>query len=179
LNLLLTSETLPHLDEILYEIKRAGIKIVLFLRYKTTAKNKDIKGLCIEKDIKEIPGRLRQLQLAHKGLMFLYDCSLFELLAKHGFADINTYRKYDYNGCFGGNAYIAIDVDGMYKPCSFWNESFGNVLDINFKDWIYNDRLVDFRNMRKDESCSLCEFLELCGGGCRLLYDDLSCTTGR
>jgi len=173
LNLLLTTETIPHLDEIIYKTKKIGIEKVLFLRYKTTAKNMDIQGLSIDKELSGIPSRLKQLQQANKQLMFLYDCSLFEALAENGFTDIITYRKYDSNGCQGGNAYIAIDVNGMYKPCSFWHEPFGNVLDIDFDYWVYNSQLNEFRNKRKDVSCTHCEFLELCAGGCRLLHGEI------
>jgi radical SAM protein with 4Fe4S-binding SPASM domain len=171
LNLLLTTETVPHLDDVLRKVRRAGIKKVLFLRYKTTGKNKDVQGLCIDKNINEIPERLKQLQKVNKRMMFLYDCSLFEVLAENGFSDLNTYRKFDNNGCLGGNAYIAIDINGMYKPCSFWHEPFGDVLDIDFDYWVNNSQLNDFRDMRKDRSCSDCEFLELCVGGCRMLFN--------
>jgi len=172
LNLLLTAETLPDLEEIIYQARRSGIKKVLFLRYKVTAKNMVIQGLSIDQELNEMPSRLKQLQRANKQLMFLYDCSLFEVLAENGFADISTYRKYDSNGCQGGNAYIAIDVNGMYKPCSFWHEPFGNVLDIDFDYWVYNSQLNGFRSKRKHESCTQCEFVELCAGGCRLLHDE-------
>ena len=168
LNLLLTTETLPRLDEILSQSRRAGVGKVLFLRYKTTAKNLDIQGLSADDDLKELPVRFKALKRANRYMVFLFDCSLFELLAESNFADIDTYRKYDNNGCLGGNAYIAIEVNGMYRPCSFWHESFGNVLDLDFDDWINNPKLNEFRNMRRDQSCSSCEFLELCAGGCRL-----------
>ena len=177
INLLLTAETVPHLDEILSEIKREGIKLVLFLRYKTTAKNIDVQNLCVDDELSGISIRLKQLQQANKRLMFLYDCSLFEVLAENDFADIGVYRKFDNNGCLGGNAYIAIDVNGMYKPCSFWHEPFGDVLDINFNYWIHHPQLNTFRKMRKGESCKRCEFEELCVGGCRLLYD--GCAEGK
>jgi len=170
INMLLTSETVPHLEEILCKIKRAGIRLVLFLRYKTTAKNIDIKNLCVDNELSKILVALKQLQRTNKRLMFLYDCSLFEVLAENNFADISIYRKYDNNGCLGGNAYIAIDVDGMYKPCSFWQESFGCVSDIDFDYWVNNPQLNTFRNKRKDASCTRCEFGNLCNGGCRLLY---------
>ena len=172
INLLLTTETVPHLDEILYEIKQADIRLVLFLRYKITAKNRDIHNLCVDNELSYISVRLKQLQRANKRLMFLYDCSLFEVLAENNFSDINTYRKYDNNGCLGVNAYIAIDINGMYKPCSFWHESLGDVSDIDFYHWIHNPQLNKFRNMRKGESCKQCEFEELCVGGCRLLYEN-------
>jgi radical SAM protein with 4Fe4S-binding SPASM domain len=70
----------------------------------------------------------------------------------------------------GGNAYIAIDVDGMYKPCSFWQETFGHVSDLTFDSWIHNPKLIEFRNMRKGKTCIHCQFESLCVGGCRLLH---------
>ena len=172
LNLLLTAETLPKLEEILYLARKSGVRKVLFLRYKTTSKNLDVQGLGIEGELENLPSRFKKLNRANKQIIFLFDCSLFELLAENNFADINTYRKYDSNGCQGGNAYIAVDVNGMYRPCSFWDEAFGNVLDIDFEKWILNPKLNQFRNMKRDESCSCCEFLELCCGGCRLLREE-------
>ena len=172
LNILLTTETLPLLDEILRKAKQNGIKTVMFLRYKKTAKNEYIRELCPDGDkLAELPGRFKRLQKANKRLMFLFDCSLFELLAESNYADINIYRRYDNNGCLGGNSYIAIDVDGLYKPCSFWRETIGKVSDINFENWINNPKLNAFRNMKKDESCVGCEYVKLCVGGCRLLYN--------
>ena len=170
LNLLLTSETLPHLDDILLNARKWGIRVVLFLRYKTTTKNADIQGLSLDNRLTELPTRFKQLQWANKRLMFLFDCSLFEVLAESNYAEIDTYRKYDNNGCLGVNAYIAIDVNGMYKPCSFWSEPFGDVAEITFDNWMHNPKLNAFRNMAKDESCTRCEYMKLCVGGCRLLY---------
>jgi len=170
LNLLLTKETMPHMEEIINKAKKSGIKKVLFLRYKTTDNNIDVQGLCADRELEEFHLIIKKLQRANKQLMFLFDCSLFEILAEKGFLDKETCRKFDYNGCMGGNAYIAIDVNGMYKPCSFWNETCGDVLDLNFDNWIKNPALNEFRNMRKDDSCSCCEYEELCAGGCRLLH---------
>ena len=172
LNLLLTIETLPHLDEILFKAKKGGIKKILFLRYKITTKNSGIQGLSADRELEELPMRLKKLKWRYRRLMFLFDCSLFETFAENDFSDINTYRKYDANGCLGGNAYIAIDVNGMYKPCSFWQEHFGNVLDLGFDSWSHNPKLIAFRNMRKNQSCFYCEYAGLCTGGCRLLYDN-------
>jgi len=170
LNLLLTTETLPHLDDILTSARTAGIKKVLFLRYKTTVKNIDTQELSPDKELEELPIRLKKLNKSNLRLMFLFDCSLFEVMAEQGYSDMKTYQKYDSRGCFGGNSYIAIDVDGMYKPCSFWHESIGSLLDLNFDNWIHDTGLNRFRNMRKSESCAHCEFEKLCNGGCRQLY---------
>ena len=131
----------------------------------------DVKGLSIpDEELIKLLLILKKLNIKKRDLMFLYDCSLFEVLAGHNFSDIDTYRKYDNRGCWGGNSYIAIDVNGMYKPCSFWKESFGSVRDLCFESWINNSELNKFRSMRKDESCSRCEYEKLCMGGCRVLY---------
>ena len=170
LNLLLTAETLPHIDEIVFEARKSGVKKVLFLRYKTTLKNMGIRELCISDDeLKKLPMMLKKLNAKNMNLMFLFDCSLFEILAEQGYSDIRTCRKYDSRGCWGGNAYIAIDVNGMYKPCSFWKEPFGSMRDLCFDSWIHDTKLNEFRSMRRDESCTSCEYEELCLGGCRLL----------
>jgi len=170
LNLLLTVETLPHLDEILTQARKVGIKKVLFLRYKITSKNKGIQDLCVDKELKNLPKLFEDLKWANRQMMFLVQCSLFEELAENGVSDISVYRKHDLNGCQGGNAFIAIDVKGMFKPCSFWHESMGSIFDLNFDNWINSPKLNSFRKMRRDEGCSKCEFVELCNGGCRLLY---------
>jgi len=49
--------------------------------------------------------------------------------------------------------------------------SFGSIFDLGFYNWIHNDKLNEFRKMRKDKSCTHCEYGELCNGGCRLLYN--------
>ena len=170
LNLLLTAETYPRLDEILRNASSAGMDKVLFQRYKETAKNAGVEGFNIDDHFDDLSLRLKELKRANKRLMFLFDCSLFEVLAEQGFADVETFRKYDAHGCQGGNAYIAIDVHGNYKPCSFWNESFGSILDMSFDSWIHDPKLNEFRNHRKDESCARCDYEQLCIGGCRLLF---------
>ena len=173
LNLLLTTETLPHLEDIIYKAKKSGVHKILFLRYKTTAKNEHIQGLCADEALVDLPIRLKELQRKNMRVMFLFDCSLFEVLAEQNFLDIDTFRKYDNRGCWGGNSYIAIDINGMYKPCSFWKESYGNVLDLSFDNWIHNSKLNEFRSMRRDESCVCCDYEELCLGGCRLLHNKI------
>ena len=170
LNLLLTRETLPELDEILRMAKKSGIHKVLFLRYKTTAKNTGSGELCIDNEIEGLPMHFINLKRANKRLMFLIDCSLFQIFAEHGFSNTAAYFKYDTNGCMGANAYIAIDVDAMYKPCSFWHETFGDILKLDFETWINNPKLNEFRNVRRDVYCTQCDYEELCNGGCRMLY---------
>jgi len=173
LNLLLTSETVTHLDEIVRRAKQSGINKVLFLRYKVTKKNKDIQGLAIDEKMKDLPDLLRRLKKRNPRLMFLLDCSLFEVLAEQKFFPLATYYRFDNNGCQGGNAYLAIDIAGNYKPCSFWPQTMGKILDLSFENWQTNTELQEFRHQQKAAYCSNCEVRKLCGGGCRLLYRNL------
>lgn len=170
LNLLLTTETLPLLDNILTAARKSGVKKVMFLRYKITAKNADIQELRVDKELKNLPQIFKTLKFANRLMMFLVQCSLFEELAESDASDIKSYIKHDLNGCQGGNAFIAIDINGNFKPCSFWRESMGNVMELDFENWMSNPKLTAFRQMRRDNTCNECKFLELCNGGCRLLY---------
>ena len=171
LNILITSETLSHLDEILHLAVKSKIKKVLFLRYKKTVKNIGIQELDSENELIKLPELFKKIMKKYWQIMFLFDCSLFELLAENNFSDIETYYKYDNNGCQGGNSWIAIDINGMYKPCSFWHESFGSILDLDFHRWIYNPQLNEFRNMKKKGACTRCGYDKLCNGGCRLFFN--------
>ena len=170
LNLLLTKETLPSLESIVGGAAESGARKILLLRYKTTAKNAGARYLDADSELPDLPGRLRKLRLGAKRIMFLADCSLFEIFAESGFSDVKPYRRHDSNGCMGANAYIAIDVNGMYKPCSFWPETIGSVLDLGFGEWMHNQKLAEFRSMRRGESCASCAYAELCAGGCRLFH---------
>jgi radical SAM protein with 4Fe4S-binding SPASM domain len=171
LNILLTTETLPHIEDIITQARKAGVKKALLLRYKTTVKNKDTTDLDPGRQLATLFARLKKLKWADRRVMILFDCSIFEELAESNFADMQVYKKYDNNGCFGGNAFIAIDINGMCKPCSFWHEPFGSVLDLDFESWMHNPTLNAFRNMKRDEACTLCAYGEYCNGGCRLLYE--------
>ena len=123
LNLLLTTETMPHLEDFLNQARKVGVGKVLFLRYKTTAKNSDITDLCLGNDLDDFSAMLKRLKRKNPRLMFLINCAYFEAVAKQGSLGPDMYRKYDNRGCFGGNSYIAIDIEGNFRPCSFWHES--------------------------------------------------------
>jgi len=171
LNLLLTSKTLPILEDIISQARKSGCLKILFLRYKTTANNPNDNDLNIDNQLVKLIEKLRLLDFSAKQMMFLFDCSIFETLASNSLLDVKTCQKYDYNGCQGGNAYIAIDVDGNYKPCSFGGETFGSILDLDYQSWIQNSKLSQFRNQTKNSLCAECEFSKLCNGGCRILYE--------
>lgn len=79
-------------------------------------------------------------------------------------------------GCSCGNQLCAITPDGWIKPCGYFSEKIGNVREHSIKDvWGDNAFLCKLRGISKlDERCMTCEYLPLCGGGCRAsAYENL------
>lgn len=173
LNLLLTTETVPELVTIFKWAKKNKFSKILCLRYKQTDKNKEISHLQIDESTKDVYQKINLLKKQNK-MKVLVDCSMFQDIAKYGSISHDQMYKVDFNGCQGANAYIAIDVNGSFKPCSFWKETMGNAETLTQDFWINDAKLNAFRNYRDHDSCVNCGYLDLCGGGCRL--DTLHCS---
>jgi radical SAM protein with 4Fe4S-binding SPASM domain len=167
LNVLVSSATYPDLAEILAWARRQRTSQVLFLKFKLTAANRDRRDLLLseeqERALLPLVGRLSR---KHR-VMPMLDCSLFPALAIHR-PKPRTLEFFDVTGCRGGNAYLAVDSEGRYKPCSFWEETFGDVLSLGPEDWIASPQLRAFRKAPRPGACGGCDYLELCNGGCRL-----------
>lgn len=174
LNLLITTETYPLLEDIVNKANHSAFSKILFLRYKRTLKNTQVSGLPMDNKMPEVFEKLKVLSKKSR-LMFLFDCSSMQELAYSKLSSSKLLRKVDANGCYGGNMYIAIDVNGNYKPCSFWNETFGDAEFLNFDNWLNNEKLADFRKHKFSSKCDDCNYFNLCNGGCRLEYLDCKC----
>lgn len=169
INFLLTTQTYPLLEEVIRRADRSAVNKILFLRYKRTEKNTGIDDLPMDDEMPSVFCRLKGLQRKSR-VKFLFDCSSLQELACSGLISKKLLNRVDANGCFGGNMYIAIDVNGNYKPCSFWGETAGDAESLNFDNWITNERLIEFRNYRASKHCPDCDYAQLCNGGCRLEY---------
>lgn len=169
LNVLITTEMLPILENTVKNAPRSDFNKILFLRYKETAKNAGVHGLNADDLMQSALLKIKKLSV-RTGMMFLYDCSALQEIAAMGLIKPKLLYKADANGCMGGNAYIAIDVHGRFKPCSFWNETFGDAETLSFETWQSNEKLQEFRNFRKSAKCSQCGYFSVCNGGCRLKY---------
>lgn len=172
LNLLLSAETINNIESIFKWAKSLGFHKVLCLRYKFTEKNKTITELSIDdsyqkvfEDIMHFGGKYR--------IKVMADCSALQEFAGYNQISEKLLYYFDTNGCQGGNAYIAITAQGMVKPCSFWEEAFFDAETMTQEDWLYNEKIVAFRNARHSEHCNNCEHFKLCNGGCRL--KNISC----
>jgi radical SAM protein with 4Fe4S-binding SPASM domain len=73
-------------------------------------------------------------------------------------------------GCTCGKLLCAITPDGWIKPCGYFSKKLGNIRKMSFEDIWYNENNLacELRNLKKiNEFCMKCEYLTLCGGGCR------------
>ncbi len=167
LNLLLSVETISHLDTIFAWCARIKINKVLLLRFKLTNWNQPCAAMQIstEQERTLFP-QLKALARKYE-LTPMIDCSLFPALAVHKLPEKHL-RFQDVNGCQGGNMYMAVDVYGNYKPCSFWPEIFGTAQSLTQDEWINSPALNTFRKARPVPGCESCAYLQLCNGGCRL-----------
>lgn len=82
--------------------------------------------------------------------------------------DGNRFRKFAYRNCSAGVTTCTIGADGGIRPCSFADESYGNIFSEPFSQaWL---RMGDWRDgSRLPEKCvSECKYFSLCGAGCRM-----------
>jgi radical SAM protein with 4Fe4S-binding SPASM domain len=100
------------------------------------------------------------IQLLQPSFPFLYDSKV-----KPKIMD-NMYRGFR---CSCGKQLCAITPDGWIKPCGYFSKKLGNIREEKFaKIWYENRFVCDLRGLEKlNEFCMKCEYLSLCGGGCR------------
>lgn len=82
--------------------------------------------------------------------------------------DGKRFRKFAERSCAAGVTTCTIGADGEIRPCSFADETYGNIFSEPFNQvWL---RMRDWRDgSRLPEQCvSECQYFPLCGAGCRL-----------
>jgi radical SAM protein with 4Fe4S-binding SPASM domain len=100
------------------------------------------------------------IQLLQPSFPFLFDSKV-----KPKILD-NNYRGFR---CTCGKQLCAITPEGFIKPCGYFSKKLGNIKDKSFaKIWYENEFVCDLRELKKlNEFCMKCEYLSICGGGCR------------
>ncbi|MBN2580100.1 MAG: radical SAM protein [Pirellulales bacterium] len=172
LNVLLSSQTFPHIPEIWKWCSQHAVRRVLALQFKITKNNLDYQSWRLTEDQQRdlYPTIVRWSR--KYGVLPLLDCSLFPLLALHH-PKKKDLEFFDVAGCQGGNAYIAITPEGHFKPCSFCEPSSGPIEMLDRHAWISMPHLQSFRQSRCSPDCTSCDYLPLCNGGCRIHTLDL------
>lgn len=99
----------------------------------------------------------------------------YRLVAQLARRDGSRFRRRDLTfstgsgkGCVAGQTICLIDAFGEVHPCSYMEQSAGNVLERPFRDiWQSSSLLQSLRDYDSYKGrCSVCEFRNVCGG-CR------------
>ncbi len=100
------------------------------------------------------------IQLLQPSFPFLFDSKVKPKI---------LYQNYRGYRCTCGKQLCAITPDGFVKPCGYFSKNLGNIKDESFKKiWYENNFVCDLRELKKlNEFCMKCEYLAICGGGCR------------
>lgn len=167
LNVLVSAETYTELPNIWSWCARQRISRILLLKFKMTAINGDCQDLVLSAEQEQcLLPLIRQLSRRHS-VMPMLDCSFFPALA-YSQPDRKDLEFFDVNGCLGGNAILAVTIDGRFKPCSFCQATCGDTLALNRTQWEQNGYLSEFRHRHLHAECGTCAYEDLCNGGCRV-----------
>src|SRR3989344_991127 len=83
-------------------------------------------------------------------------------------SDLARFRKFAQHSCGAGITTCTIGPKGDVRPCSFSDETYGNIFSESLSQiW---GKMRDWRDgSRLPEKCiNECEYFHLCGGGCRM-----------
>jgi len=73
-------------------------------------------------------------------------------------------------GCTGGNLYCHVDPVGNVVPCTFLRKYFpaGNIRRQPLAEiWREGAGFVNFRQLKGDDTCQICDYYKSCRGACR------------
>jgi radical SAM protein with 4Fe4S-binding SPASM domain len=71
------------------------------------------------------------------------------------------------NVCLAGKAFVTVDPSGNVRPCNHASLLLGNLLDQDINSVLESQALKSwYREI--PSSCSHCDLLSVCGGGCRV-----------
>ncbi len=168
LNLLVSSRTVNDFPAIWEWCARRGVSRILLLKFKTPDNDQADAHLKLsaaqERSLFPV---IRRLSRRHP-IMPMFDCSFFPALACHDPKE-KFLRFFDINGCQAGHTILAVDVDGFFKPCSFWPTTGGDARLLDKATWMQNELLNSFRQPSSHHPCGDCKYLQLCNGGCRVV----------
>jgi radical SAM protein with 4Fe4S-binding SPASM domain len=167
MNVLVSTRTYDDLPRIAKWCARHKVSRLLFLKFKLTENNRTCGAMVLSREQERgLLPILRRLARS-SGVLPMLDCSFFPALA------VDRPRKrdlerFDVNGCQGAGAYLAVTVDGMVKPCSFWPEPLGGLELLTREAWVHADAFRAFRAASQSAQCRGCRYRDLCRGGCRV-----------
>lgn len=84
-----------------------------------------------------------------------------------GIKEVNKYQDFTSRRCMAGVNTLTISASGEVRPCTHFDESYGNLLEENLANiW---HKMTEWRSgSLMPEICRSCKVLPWCGGGCRM-----------
>jgi radical SAM protein with 4Fe4S-binding SPASM domain len=166
-------DEIPELIELLAKLDIDGIRVRPFVSVGRGKENEQYipSPDDFEKAFTYLTAKRRSsglnIQLLSPSFAFLYDKGLDTAIFKPEFKG---------KGCTCGTELCAISPDGWLKACGYFSETLGNVREKNISElWTDHKFVCNMRKISKfDEFCMKCDYLSLCGGGCRAsAYENL------
>jgi radical SAM protein with 4Fe4S-binding SPASM domain len=177
-NVVLTRQSFPRVDETLARARNLGACEGQLLRYKPAGRAASIDYLAqrmTSEQRAELGPTLRRLTraLCHDGLFHVrIDCALVPLLSadEEIMSDPARLARFGVFGCEAGNALAAVTVDGRVAPCSFAPASRLPSGDLagGYAD---DHELSRWRAYVEapPEPCASCAIQATCKGGCKVV----------
>lgn len=151
-NVVVDRLTLPGLEATVAAAEAAGARDVQLLRLKPTGRAAAtyLDRRLSPAEARGVWPRLQALMAAHPALTVRLDCSMIPWLAAH---DVDPARldAFGFQGCFGSDSLVAVDVAGAAHPCSFVPDL---PLDDRWRDGVTTG------------ACATCAWRAVCRGGC-------------
>ncbi len=176
-NVVLTRQSLPHLEKTVLRAVELGAREVQLLRYKPSGRARSLdyltrrlsreQVLTLGADVEAI------ITLLHGRARVRIDCALVPLLSMHDpFSDADALSRHGVLGCEAGENLWAVRARGAVAPCSFTGDDSGHALSAAAHD----KGLATFRawNAAPDEPCASCTLFRVCKGGCKVVSSFVS-----
>ncbi len=167
-NCVVTRRNVDRLESLARAVRALGVREVEFLRLKPTGRGaRDYASLVLT------PAQARAVYPRILGLARSarirprIDCSFLPMACHHR-PDPNRMRFLGMLGCEAGHHLASIDAVGRVHACSFLED--GRKLAGGLAaEWDSAETLVRYRRYRDvaPEPCRSCDYLDVCGGGCR------------
>lgn len=175
INYIVNKKGYEYLEEICQYGEKYNVRNIMFLRFKPFGRAKNLYNmnrLSKEENINFLP-LIKKLSKKYE-IQPMIDCSFLPIICWHN-PKKELLEFYGAQGCQGGNYIIEIDNHGLVRCCSFCRDYAGKVKDIRHL-WEKSSHFASFRNWvtNAPPPCNLCDYLELCRGGCHCIAEELT-----
>jgi radical SAM protein with 4Fe4S-binding SPASM domain len=176
-NVVLTRQSFPHLEQTLVRARQLGACEGQLLRYKPAGRAASIDYLATRmtsgqrRDFAPTLRRLSALLCAPGDFALRIDCALTPMLSTDPeiMSDPARLSRFGVFGCEAGASLAAVTVGGRVAPCSFAPPTELHAVDLR-EGYAADAELERWRSYAENpEPCSSCAIRHVCKGGCKIV----------